>query len=101
MEETMSAADRNRRLEPEEPSQPKAAAANPAAGPAVPKPVTEYIADHTVTPNDTLGAIALKYYGSAIREKWMPIYEANQEIIGSDPGRLKVGTVLKIPKESA
>ena len=85
--------------EPEDAANAKPA---PAAGPSAPKaPVVETIADHTVQPNDTLGAIALKYYGSATREKWMPIYEANKAVIGDDPAKLKPGTVLKIPKEKA
>lgn len=58
----------------------------------------EYIAEHTVTDDDTLSHIALKYYGSAIKDKWMPIYEANKAVIGADPGKLRPGIVLKIPK---
>lgn len=61
-------------------------------------PTQTFIAEHTVAANDTLSSIALKYYGSAVREKWMPIYEANKALIGDDPGVLKVGQVLKIPK---
>jgi nucleoid-associated protein YgaU len=57
-----------------------------------------YIAEHTVTPEDTLGHIALKYYGSAVKEKWMLIYEANKGAIGDNPNRLPRGIVLKIPK---
>jgi nucleoid-associated protein YgaU len=49
-------------------------------------------------PDETLSHLALKYYGSAIREKWMIIYEANKEAIGPDPAHVKPGTVLKIPK---
>lgn len=82
--------------EPEDASQ-----ARQAAGPAAPKPIpaVEYITEYTVKANDTLGSIALKYYGSSIREKWMPIYEANKAVIGDNPAMLKVGQVLKIPKE--
>ena len=36
---------------------------------------TKYIADHTVSGDDTLSHIALKYYGSAAKEKWMLIYQ--------------------------
>ena len=63
------------------------------------QPAQTFIAEHTVAADDTLSSIALKYYGSAAREKWMPIYEANKALIGDDPGMLKVGQVLKIPKE--
>ena len=58
----------------------------------------EYIAEHTMKPDETLSHLALKYYGSAIRDKWMVIYEANKEAIGPDPAHVKPGTVLKIPK---
>ena len=46
---------------------------------------------------DTLSGIALKYYKSAAREKWMAIYEANKAEIGDNPSLIKVGQVLKIP----
>ena len=77
--------------EPEEAPQANQAAPKPA-------PAQEFIAEHVVAANDTLGSIALKYYGSAVREKWMPIYEANKALIGDNPAVLKVGSVLKIPK---
>lgn len=62
------------------------------------QPQTEYIAEHTMAPDETLSHLALKYYGSAIREKWMIIYEANKDVIGPDPAHVRPGTVLKIPK---
>lgn len=68
----------------------KAAAKKPAKA--------EYIAEHEVESGDTLSGIALKYYDSAAREKWMAIYEANKVTIGDDPGLIKVGQVLKIPQ---
>lgn len=58
----------------------------------------EYIAEHTMKADETLSHLALKYYGSAIREKWMVIYEANKDVIGPNPAHVKPGTVLKIPK---
>ena len=58
----------------------------------------ETIAEHTMRPDETLSHLALKYYGAAVREKWMVIYEANKEAIGPDPAHVKPGTVLKIPK---
>ena len=58
----------------------------------------ETIAEHTMLPDETLSHLALKYYGSAVREKWMVIYEANKEAIGPDPAHVRPGTVLKIPK---
>ncbi len=58
----------------------------------------EYIAEHVMKPDETLSHLALKYYGSAIRDKWMIIYEANKDAIGPDPAHVRPGTVLKIPK---
>jgi nucleoid-associated protein YgaU len=63
-----------------------------------PTPKTEILTEHTVGGGDTLGGIALKYYGSAVKDKWMVIYEANKEVIGDNPNKLKRGLVLKIPK---
>ena len=73
-EETMKRADFGKEPEDAAKSKPAAPGTGPAVGPAAPKAVVEYIANHTVTPDDTLSGIALKYYGSAIREKWLPIY---------------------------
>jgi len=59
---------------------------------------TDYLSEHTVTPGETLSHIALKYYGSAVKEMWMLIYDANKQVIGDDPNRIRPGQVLKIPK---
>jgi nucleoid-associated protein YgaU len=56
------------------------------------------IAKHKVVSGDTMSGLALKYYGSAVREKWMYIYEANKETIGDNPAFIKVGQVLNIPE---
>jgi len=61
-------------------------------------PPTKFIAEHTVTGDDTLSHIALKYYGSAVKEKWMIIYEANKDVIGDNPNKIRPGLVLKIPE---
>lgn len=66
----------------------------PAAQPEKKK----YLAEHTVTSDDTLGSIALKYYGSAVKDKYMAIYEENKAVIGEDPNKIKPGMVLKIPE---
>jgi len=71
-----------------QPSQPQ---------PAAPK--IEYIAEHTVASGETLSHIALKHYGSAAKEKWMLIFEANKEVIGDNPNLIRPGQVLKIPKQ--
>jgi nucleoid-associated protein YgaU len=53
---------------------------------------------HTVAEGETLSGIALKYYGSAVKEKWMVIYEANKDVIGDNPNLIITGQVLKIPE---
>jgi nucleoid-associated protein YgaU len=54
------------------------------------------IAEHKVVSGDTLGGIALKYYGNAGKPYWMEIYAANKEVIGDNPNLIKPGQVLKI-----
>lgn len=55
-------------------------------------------AQHTVAAGETLSDLALKYYGSAAKEKWMAIYEANKAVIGDNPNVIKPGQELKIPE---
>ena len=55
-------------------------------------------AEHEVKEGETLSGIALKYYGSAEKEKWMKIYEQNKQVIGDDPGLVKPGMHLRIPE---
>ena len=50
---------------------------------------------HTVMAGDTLSAIAEKFYGEGA--DFQGIYDANKEVIGSDPDKIKVGMILKIP----
>jgi nucleoid-associated protein YgaU len=59
---------------------------------------TAVLTEHTVVSGDNLSAIAKKYYGSADRDKWMAIYEANKATIGDNPSLIRVGQVLQIPK---
>jgi nucleoid-associated protein YgaU len=59
---------------------------------------TKVIAEHTVVGGDTLSHISLNYYGSASKPYWMVIYQANQDLIGDNPNKLKRGLTLKIPK---
>jgi nucleoid-associated protein YgaU len=56
------------------------------------------LATHTVASGDTLSGIAQQYYGSAARDDWMAIYEANKETIGDNPSLIKPGQELRIPK---
>jgi len=58
-----------------------------------PEPPTERF--YEVVPGDTLGGIALKYYGNA--SQYMKIFEANQDIL-DNPDLIKVGQKLRIPE---
>lgn len=51
---------------------------------------------YTVGSGDVLGEISKKVYGTAT--KWRTIYDANRDVIGTDPNRLKPGMVLRIPQ---
>ena len=51
---------------------------------------------YTVKQGDVLGSIATAVYGSA--KHWKRIYDANRDVIGDDPNKLKVGTKLRIPE---
>jgi nucleoid-associated protein YgaU len=57
-----------------------------------PTPSTSVI--HVVQAGETLGQIALRYYGDANR--WQRIYDANRAQI-PDPNALTIGTRLNIP----
>lgn len=58
----------------------------------------KFIAEHTLTAEETLSHLALKYYGHATPPYWQLIYEANKTAIGDDPNRVRPGTVIKIPE---
>jgi putative glutamine transport system substrate-binding protein len=53
---------------------------------------------YVVQPGDTLSRIARKYYGEKWATSWQRIFEANRDVIGDDPARLRVGMNLQIPK---
>lgn len=59
---------------------------------------SKVIAEHTVESGDTLGSLALKYYGHATPDYWQLIYQANKAVIGDNPNVVKRGIVLKIPE---
>ena len=59
--------------------------------------LNKVIAEYTLGPDDTLSHVALKFYGSAAEPYWRRIYEFNKAVIGSNPGIVRPGTVLKIP----
>jgi nucleoid-associated protein YgaU len=60
-----------------------------------PKPTAPEVKTYTVQPGDTLSKIAKELLGNA--NAYMKIFEANKDQL-SDPNRINVGQVLKIPK---
>ncbi|MGW9450298.1 LysM peptidoglycan-binding domain-containing protein [Streptomyces sp. NPDC055632] len=48
---------------------------------------------HTVEPGDTLGSIARRF---DVEGGWQALYAANKSLIGADPNRITVGTMLRI-----
>jgi len=48
-----------------------------------------------VQSGDTLLTIAEQFYGDGTQ--WRRIYDANKDVIGADPDKLKIGMKLKIP----
>ncbi|MEU4106310.1 transglycosylase family protein [Streptomyces tanashiensis] len=48
---------------------------------------------HTVQAGDTLGSIARRF---GIKGGWQALYAANRSLIGPDPNRIVVGTMLRI-----
>jgi nucleoid-associated protein YgaU len=52
--------------------------------------------EHTVAPTETLSWIALKTTGDA--DNWPALYEANKDVIGSDPNLILPGTPLVLPR---
>jgi nucleoid-associated protein YgaU len=50
---------------------------------------------YRVQSSDTLVKISRKLYGNS--SAWQKIYDLNRDEIGDNPGRLKVGTVLRLP----
>ncbi len=78
------------------PADQAATAAPDAAAPATAAGATT--ATYVVQPGDTLSKIASRFYGNASASSWQRIYEANRDVIGDDPGRLKVGASLEIPQ---
>jgi len=51
---------------------------------------------YTVRTGDSLSKIAKALLGDA--KKWRLLYEANKDVVGSNPDLIKPGQVLKIPK---
>jgi nucleoid-associated protein YgaU len=55
------------------------------------------IATHTVSSNETLSHIALRYYGHATPAYYTLIYEKNKDVIGPNMNIIVPGQVLQIP----
>lgn len=62
------------------------------------KAPARFLDKYVVQEGDSLSSIAQQFYGSAAREKWMAIYEANKGVIGDNPSLIKPGQQLKIPR---
>jgi len=52
---------------------------------------------YTVRPGDSLSKIAKALMGDA--KKWRALYEANKDVVGSNPDLIHPGQVLKIPRD--
>ncbi len=50
---------------------------------------------YVVAEGDTLAVIANKVYGDS--SLWQKIYDANKDVIGSDPDHIQIGMKLTIP----
>jgi len=53
--------------------------------------------EYTVVAGDSLWRISQKYYGTGTR--WGEIYDLNKDVIGANPGLIRIGTVLIIMPE--
>ena len=62
------------------------------------KPAVKVMAEHTVAADETLSHISLKYYGSAVKDKWMIIGNTFTYVIGDNPDIALLTSVLKIPE---
>ena len=70
----------------------------PAATPSVGTSDSGGGETYTVQSGDTLLSISEQFYGDATQ--WRKIYDANKDVIGSDPDKLKLEMKLKIPPKS-
>jgi 5'-nucleotidase len=87
------------------PSPPRPAFTSPVPSPSVSgatvSPTATQVAageTYEVQSGDTLLSIAEQYYGDGTQ--WRRIYDANKDVIGADPDKLKIGMQLKIPPKS-
>jgi nucleoid-associated protein YgaU len=71
------------------------------SAPAIVEPKTapaDPVDSYVVQAGDTLSRIAGKVYGDVSPASWQRIYQANREVIGDNPSRIKVGMELAIPQ---
>jgi nucleoid-associated protein YgaU len=80
-------------------SSPVVPAAQASPAPAGGAGATANQQTYEIQSGDTLQAIAEQFYGDA--SQWQKIYDANRDVIGSNPNALKVGTSLKIPPKDS
>jgi 5'-nucleotidase len=76
-------------------------APSPAVAAATASPATSADSEQTyeVKAGDTLLTISEEVYGDAT--KWRKIYDANKDLIGADPDKLKLEMKLKIPPKDS
>jgi nucleoid-associated protein YgaU len=81
-------------------------AASPSAAPAVvsstPGASASQVAGaqtYEIQSGDTLATISQQFYGDP--SQWRRIYDANKDVIGDDPDKLKLGTKLTIPPKQS
>jgi nucleoid-associated protein YgaU len=74
---------------------PAPAASTPVPTAAAQTSPGQGASEYVVQPGDTLRSIAQDHYGDA--SQWPRIYDANRDVIGSDPDALQAGTKLTLP----
>lgn len=71
-------------------------AATTANAPAASQPAAPATRKHVVKKGESLSLIAKQYYGNV--RQWKKIYEANKQVVGSNPDLIQVGQELVIPE---
>jgi ABC-type amino acid transport substrate-binding protein len=83
------------------PAGTEVAALATTSAPAIVEPQTapaKAIEQYVVQAGDTLSRIAGKVYGDVSPGSWRRIYEANRDVIGDNPSRIRGGMTLTIPQ---
>jgi nucleoid-associated protein YgaU len=68
-----------------------------STAPTIPSPGGSPASSYVVKSGDSLSKIARRIYGDA--KKWPRIYEANKDLIGSNPDLIQPGQNLVIPQD--